>query len=105
MDFDNVVKDKVIEVLDEKANILLHCNVRNNNTIIVNSHINDRWDKEIRINKEFKGKHIIKILAKNDYFKILDNNKLVTFLLQKNISKSSYININDNVKEFIYKVM
>ena len=105
MDFENVVKDKVIEILDDKGNLLIHCNIRSNNTFVINNHIDDKWGNEIRITREMKGKHIIKILVKNEYFKISEDNKLISFLLHKNNTKSSFININDNVRNFIYKVM
>ena len=52
-----------------------------------------------------KSKHYIKILLKNDYYKILDNDSLISFFLQRKPGQISYFNINDQVKDFVFKTI
>ena len=105
MNFNNIIKDKVIELVDNDGDLLLHINIRNNNLIVINSQINDKWGKEISIKRVMKQEHTIKILSKNDYFKILDNDKVITFFIQRKNSKARYLMLNDNIKDFIFKTM
>lgn len=105
LNFNNIIRDKLIELVDYDGDLLLHLNIRNNNLIVINSQIGDKWGKEISIKRTMEGEHEIKILSKNDYYKILDNNKVVTFFIQRKNSKAKYLIINDNIKDFVYKTM
>lgn len=106
INFDTFIKDKVIDLIDQDGDLLLHINIRNNEkTIVFNTNINNIWGKENKIKREMQGSHTLKILTKNDFFKILDNDQIISFFSQRKYSKIKYLNINDNVKDFIFKVM
>lgn len=101
----NNFSDKVIDLIDNEGDLLLHINMRDNKSIILNSNINNIWGKEIRIEHTLEGKMDIKILAKSDFFKILLNNKVISFFIERKKSVISFVNINEDVRDFVFKIM
>lgn len=97
--------NKVIDLLDNDGDLLLHINFRENGKIIMNSNIENMWGKEVIIDKKIEKSTIVKILSKNDYYKILCDEKIVTFYIQRKVSKINYISINDNIRDFVFKVI
>lgn len=104
INFDNT-NDKVIDLIDIEGDLLLHMNIRNNKNIIFNSNIDNMWGKEIRVDKLLTEKAEIKILVKNNYFKVLVNNEILSFFTQRKESKINFLSININIEEFIFKIM
>lgn len=98
-------KNKVIDLLDNDGDLLLHINFRENGKVILNSNIENMWGKEVIITKEIERNSIIKILSKNDYYKILCDEKILTFFIQRKVSKMSFLSINDNIRDFVFKIM
>lgn len=106
VDFNNPIKNKVFDLIDSVGDLLLHINIRKNETsIVLNSQIDNIWGKEIRIKRVLENIHTFKILVKNDFYKILDNDDIVTFFIRRKNTNVCYISFNDVVKEFMYKVM
>ena len=99
-------RNKVIDLIDDDGDLLLHLNFRDQGKIIMNSHIDNSWGKEETINKEIHGDNVsLKILSKNDYFKILYDDKIIGFFVHRKNSKIKYINLNEGVRNFAHKVM
>jgi hypothetical protein len=106
MNFENAVKDKVVDLVDNVGDLLLHINIRKDHDLIVlNSQIKDKWGKEIKIKRKIYKEQIVKILIKGDYYKVLINEEIISFFIQRKKSKVNYININDDIKDFLFKVM
>lgn len=102
----NILNDKVVDLIDKEGDLLLHLNIRDNKQIILNSNINDNWGKEIRgVEREFLDKMELKILVKSDYYKVLLDNKVVTFFIQRKKSNINFFSINEDVRNFVFKVM
>ena len=98
-------RNKVIDLIDDDGDLLLHLNFRDGK-IIMNSHIDNCWGKEETIVKEIHGDNVsLKILSKNDYFKILYDEKIIGFFVHRKNSKIKYINLNEEIRNFAHKVM
>ena len=89
LNFENRL-DKAIDLIDDEGDLLLHINLRENKTIILNSNINNGWGSEIKVEKVLEGQMEFKILVKSDYYKLLLNNKVLSFFIQRKSSKISY---------------
>lgn len=97
--------NKVVDLIDIEGDLLLHMDIRDNKLIVLNSHIDNKWGKEIRVERVMEGEHEIKILVKNDFYKILDNNQVISFFVQRKNENIKFLNINVDVKKFVYKIM
>ena len=105
-DFKSGTRNKVIDLISEDGDLLLHLNFRDENKIILNTHIDNCWGKEEVIIKPIDGDNVsLKILSKNDYFKILYNDKIIGFFVQRKKQKIKYINFNEVVRNFAHNVM
>ena len=104
--FKTMIKEKVIDLVDHSGDLLLHINIRNNNLIILNTQINNTWGKELKIkNTITNDENEFKILVKEEYFKILMNEKIISFFVKRKKADVKYLNINDNIKKFVFKTM
>jgi len=101
----NKSNDKVIDLIDDLGDLLLHINIRENNRIILNSNISDKWGNEIQIDGELVGKIELKILVKSDYYKLLMDDKIIRFFTRRKNTNIRYFSINEDIKNFIFKVM
>ena len=101
----NNLNDKVIDLIDNDGDLLLHINVRKNSMLVLNSNIDNIWGKEICLERVLEGKIEFKILVKSDYYKLLLNDQVITFFIQRKKSKINFFNINDDAKNFVFKIM
>ena len=71
----------------------------------LNSNIEDEWGKEQKITKTIHGDCEIKILSKSNYYKVLWNNKILSFFVHRKNTNIKYLVLNESVKDFVFKVM
>ena len=105
INFNNEIRNKVFDLIDKDGDLLMHLNIREDKLIIINSQIDNKWGKEVRLKQEFKEIKTFKILIRNDYYKVMENDNVITFFIQRKKSKSKFFSLNDNINNFVFKTM